>query len=106
MNLRLRGQRKTKISWCDPLRDLVLLLLRNALANPDNIADLLLLQLQVAVEDTTLQDRGGSSATREKGATSTNMELLHECVLVQVDLVLEKFVLQRLLRADAVGIHE
>jgi len=50
----------------------------DALWNPDYVTALLLLELQVWVED-------------------TKVELLHEAVDVQLDLVLEKFVLQCLL---------
>lgn len=47
--------------------DLGAVLLRDALGDPDDVAAFLLLQLQVGVED-------------------TEVELLHECVDVQLDL--------------------
>ena len=52
-----------------------LVMLRNALGDPDNVPALLFFQLQEGIE-------------------YTKMELLHKCVSVQVDFVLEKLVFQ------------
>jgi len=60
---------------CDVVVDLLLVVLADALRDPDNIPDLLLLQLHKRVEHAVL-------------------ELLQEGVLVQVHLVLKKLVLQ------------
>ena len=60
---------------CDVVVDLLLVVLADALRDPHNIPDLLLLQLHKRVEHAVL-------------------ELLQEGVLVQVHLVLKKLVLQ------------
>lgn len=67
--------------------DLGAMLLGDALGNPDNVAALLLLELKVRIED-------------------TKVELLQEREHVQLDLVLEELVLQRLVARIVAGTIE
>lgn len=64
--------------------DLCAVLLGNALGDPDDVTALLLLQLEVCVED-------------------TEVELLQKGVHVQLHLVLEELVLQRLVAGIVAG---